>query len=232
MSIRYTLFLLLTLLLVGLVAVATVRANRLLATWPADQNPLLHPGENLMRLLLLLLCVALGLLSDRPAAALGWQWGALGQQLAGGTPAGLLMAAFYYSATRAVVARWGERYYSPRVLHIILPRRRADFPAVALAMLPVVAMEELLFRSLLIGGFGLLAPNWVLVLLSAAVFGLMHSPQGAWGVVGVTLGGIVLGMLFLWTGSLVLPLWTHYVVNMAQLLLAYRLGTQTVSAKP
>lgn len=229
---RYFLFVFLTLLLVGLVAVATVRSNRLLATWPADQNPLLHPGETLMRLLLLLLCIALGLLSGRPAAALGWQWGEVLAQLAWGTLAGLVMAAFYYTATRLVVARWGERYYSPRVLEIILPRRRADFPAVALAMLPVVGMEELLFRSLLIGGFGPLAPDWALVLISAALFGWMHSPQGIWGVVGVTLGGVVLGVLFLLAGSLLLPLWAHYVVNMAQLVLAYRLRQQPTSAAP
>jgi membrane protease YdiL (CAAX protease family) len=224
MTAAYLLFVALTLLLTMLVGYATFRTNRLLAQWPLDQNPLLHPGENVVRVFLVALCIGLGLLSGLPAAALGWDTRAILPQVGWGSVAGLLIAAFYYITTRLVVAHSGTRHYSTRVLRIIVPRRAADFPAIALAMLPVVAMEELLFRSLLIGGLTPLLPLWVLLPASALLFGLMHSAQGGWGVIGVTVGGLALGLLFVYAESLLLPLWTHYVVNMAQLALAYRLG--------
>lgn len=224
MTAAYLVFVALTFLLTMLVGYATVRTNRMLALWPLEQNPLLHPGENVVRVILVILCIGLGVLSGVPSAMLGWQWGAVLPQLGWGTVAGLVIAGFYYAATRALIAAGGARYYSPRVLQIIVPRRASEFPAVGLAMLPVVVMEELLFRSLLVGGLTPLLPVWLLVVATALLFGLMHSAQGAWGVVGVTLGGLALGSLFVTAESLLLPIWTHYVVNMTQLALAYRLG--------
>lgn len=224
MTAAYLLFVILTLLLVALVGVATVRTNRLLATWPLDQNPLLLPGETLVRLVLIGLCIGLGFLSGLSHAALGWRWGPIWPQFLAGTLAGLVIAAFYTLATRALIALGGARYYSTRIVQIIVPRRPKDFPAVAAAMFPVVVMEELLFRSLMIGGLATLLPAEWLVIASALVFGLLHSPQGWWGMIGVSLGGLILGVMFLATESLLLPIWTHYVINMAQLVVAYRLG--------
>lgn len=228
-AIAYIAFVILTVGLVALVGLATLRTNALLAEWPTTQNPLLLPGENVLRGLLIALCVGLGLLSGVPHAVLGWQWGDVLAQLGWGSAAGLVLAGFYIVATRALIAIGGDRLYSSQVIRLITPRRRADFFPLALAMVGVVVMEELLFRSLLIGGMTPLMPAWIAILLSALVFGLMHSAQGVWGMLGVTLGGLALGALFVAADSLLLPVWTHYIVNMAQLVVAYRRGLGTSS---
>jgi membrane protease YdiL (CAAX protease family) len=54
------------------------------------------------------------------------------------------------------------------------------------------------------------------------LFGLLHSPQGVWGMAGAALAGILLGLLFLAAGSLLLPCIAHYVANMMQIGVAYR----------
>jgi membrane protease YdiL (CAAX protease family) len=58
----------------------------------------------------------------------------------------------------------------------------------------------------------------------ALIFGLLHWPQGAWGVFGVTLVALALSGLFLASNSLWVVLAAHYVLNLGQLILARRLG--------
>jgi membrane protease YdiL (CAAX protease family) len=95
---------------------------------------------------------------------------------------------------------------------------------VLLALLPAAAVEELLFRSLPLGGLGwLVPPQWLLWPL-ALFFGLLHWPQGPWGVLGTALAGIALSLLFLATRSLWVPLAAHYVMNVVQILAAKMIG--------
>jgi hypothetical protein len=62
-------------------------------------------------------------------------------------------------------------------------------------------------------------PAWLIWPL-ALFFGLLHWPQGAWGVVGTTLAAIALSVLFLVTGSLWPPLAAHYVLDVSQVVVA------------
>jgi membrane protease YdiL (CAAX protease family) len=48
----------------------------------------------------------------------------------------------------------------------------------------------------------------------------MHSPQGALGVVMTGIMGLWLSLLFVWSGGILLPLTTHYVINILQLVKA------------
>ncbi|MEZ4684453.1 MAG: CPBP family intramembrane glutamic endopeptidase, partial [Caldilineaceae bacterium] len=118
----------------------------------------------------------------------------------------------------------GERFYSSVVIKSITPRNRQELLLVLLAMGPVVLLEELLFRSLLIGGFQAVIPLPLLLVGWSIIFGLLHSPQGWWGMVGAGLAGLLFGMLFVKQGSLVLPLVAHYVTNSLQVVQAMRLG--------
>jgi membrane protease YdiL (CAAX protease family) len=68
----------------------------------------------------------------------------------------------------------------------------------------------------------MVAPAWALVLCAGVIFGLLHLPQGAWGMTGAALAGVLFGALFLASGSLLLPLAAHYVVNVVQLGFAKR----------
>jgi membrane protease YdiL (CAAX protease family) len=83
-------------------------------------------------------------------------------------------------------------------------------------VLPVVALvEEFVFRAAVIGvpaaGFG--TPVWALVPVSAGAFALGHGAQGRVGV-AVTGGlGLVLAGAYAATGSLLVVVVAHYLVN-------------------
>ena len=58
-------------------------------------------------------------------------------------------------------------------------------------------------------------PNWLVVLASAALFGLAHLYQGRGGLIGTMLLGIVFGMLRIVTGNLFVPVFCHTAVDLA-----------------
>lgn len=224
MSLRYTLFVVLTLALTAFVGFGTFQTAKLLRAWRPDRNLLLIPAENIVRLGLVAICIGLGLLSGLSAEQLGWRLEPLLPQVGWGVLLGVSLAIFFALSTRWLVARTGRRFYSPAVLEIIIPRNGRELIRVLVAMLSVVALEELLFRSLLLGGLSPLWPTPLLLAATGVAFGLMHSPQGVWGMFGAGLAGVGFGLMFLWTGSLLLPFVAHYVANGVQIALAMRIG--------
>lgn len=231
MTLHYAIFVVLTLLLTGALALLTVRTAQLLRVWRPARNPLLEPAETVVRILLCVLCLGLGWLSGVPVATLGWESASPQRDLVLGCAAGLALAAFFYVTTRVIRKRTGDRYYSSLVTDLIRPRSGRELVLVAAAMIPSVLLEELLFRSLWIGGFGAVAPVAFLVLASALIFGTMHSPQGTVGVAGAALAGVIFGVLFLWAGSLLLPLVAHYVTNVVQIAAVRSGGDEAVTAR-
>jgi uncharacterized protein len=218
------------LLLMALVAVGTVRTGRLLRNWTPSFNPLLSLPENALRLGLIGVCIVLGYVFGPGPAALGWQTTHIGRDLVIGVIFGIAMAGFFALAGQAAVRRWGPEVYDDRVLRSILPLSRRERPGVALALLPAAVLEELLFRSLPLGGLGwFVAPHWLMWPL-AVFFGLLHWPQGGWGVAGTTLAAILLSLLFLATGSIWPPLVAHYVMNVLQVAVAVRTGVRPLRA--
>ncbi len=220
MTIRYAFFLLFTLALTGFIGYGTFATARLLRTWRPERNLLLLPQENALRVLLVFVCIGLGLLSGVKPSALGWQWANWQTDALLGLAIGLVLAFGFYTATQLLLKLGGGRFYSPSVLEILLPTNRREFWLVLLAFLPAVLVEELLFRSLLIGGLSPWIAPLALVLGGGVVFGLVHSPQGVWGMAGGGLAGVIFGLLFMTTGSLVAPLVAHYVANSVQIGLA------------
>lgn len=209
--------------MVLLISYSTYTTARLLRTWRPDRNLLLLPAENLLRLVLIGVCLLLGLLSGAPAAQLGWVFSNVGQQVLWGVVWGMGTALFFYLSTKWLVAYTGQRFYSSIVIQSITPQSRVELVLVLALMLPVVLLEELLFRSLLIGGLGLLWPTSFLMITWSILFGLLHSPQGLWGMIGAGLAGLLLGMLFVAQGSILLPIVAHYVTNCLQVVQAMRL---------
>lgn len=223
MTIRYGLFLLLTLALTGFIGYGTFATARLLRTWRPERNLLLLPQENILRVLLVFVCIGLGVMSGVKPSVLGWRWDNWPSDALLGLGMGLTLAFSFYAATRLLLRLGGGRFYSPSVLEILLPTNRREFWLVLLAFIPAVLVEELLFRSLLIGGLSLWIAPLALVLGSGVVFGLVHSPQGVWGMAGAGLAGVTFGLLFLTTGSLVAPVVAHYVANGVQIGLATKI---------
>jgi len=85
-----------------------------------------------------------------------------------------------------------------------------------LGVLPIIAFfEEFLFRAALIGvpaaGFGL--SPWLLAVGSSIAFALGHGMQGSVGVVVTGLLGFVLAAVYIVTGSLLVVVVAHYLVN-------------------
>ncbi|SEH38064.1 Membrane protease YdiL, CAAX protease family [Halopenitus malekzadehii] len=108
-----------------------------------------------------------------------------------------------------------------RLRQALSPTVAADWVLLLLVVLPTIAVfEELLFRGVLIGAFavGLGVDPWLLVVGSSIVFGLGHGAQGALGVIVTAVLGTVLGGLFVLTGSLVVVIVAHYVINAVEFL--------------
>ena len=208
----------------ALVAVVTYRSGLLLRQWTPSFNLLLSPADNAVRLALVGLCVLWGWRLGPGPAALGWETADLGSRLAWGLLAGLILTALLTWAGRAVERRWGPGVYSTRLMQCILPINDREWIGVTLALLPAAALEELLFRSLPLGGLTWLASPWLLLWPLGLLFGLLHWPQGAWGVAGTTLAAITLSLLFLATDSIWPPLAAHYVLNVLQVVIARRMG--------
>lgn len=218
MSLNLVLLVAGTLGLVAFVCLNSYAGARLLRQGALPYNPLLHPLENAGRLTVAGLCLVLGVASGAPTATLGWVESSLLTNLAIGVGAALVLQELNYRGTRWAVRGWGKGSYSPAFLRALLPRSRRDWAIASVVLLPAALAEELLFRSLAIGGLSLTLNPWVLVVLFAALFGLAHLPQGRLGVVGSGLLGLLLGALFVWRWSLVACTIAHYGVNLAQLL--------------
>lgn len=224
MSSNYWIFLSLTTLLLIFLSYSTFATARLLRGWRPDRNLLLMPAENLLRIGLIGVVLLLGGQSGLGYQQLGWDLSHVGQQVGVGLGCGLLLAMVFYFSTQWLLRLGGERYYSAVIIHAITPRNQRELYGVLLAMMPVVLLEELLFRSLLIGGLHQLFPTTFLVIGWGIFFGMLHLPQGAWGVAGAGIAGIILGALFVSTGTIVAPVVAHYITNSVQLIQAMRLG--------
>ncbi len=200
-----------------LLAVGTFQTALYLRHVAIRFNPLLLPVENVMRLALIAACIWLGVTSGLPYQALGWASPDWMRDVALGLLVGVFVACAVPVLTQLAIKRLGAHIYSPVVVRSILPRTRREWLLVPLALLSSVLLEELLFRSLLLGGLGQLAPPVLLALAWSVVFGAMHLPQGALGIVVASAMGLVLSALYLSTTSLVAPLIAHYVINLLQL---------------
>lgn len=106
--------------------------------------------------------------------------------------------------------------YDESVRDLLAPDTGEGWLVLFAFALPVVALgEELLFRAALIGvpaaGFAL--SPWLLAVVASVAFALGHGAQGRVGVVVTGLLGFVLAAGYVLSGSLVVVVVAHYVVN-------------------
>jgi membrane protease YdiL (CAAX protease family) len=103
----------------------------------------------------------------------------------------------------------------------LLPRSRSERRLFGLVGVTAGICEEWLYRGFLLAVVGALAPGLptaVLVLVAAVAFGLAHSYQGLAGTVTTGVLGGVLAGVYLATGSLLLPVLLHAVIDLRFLL--------------
>lgn len=124
-----------------------------------------------------------------------------------GLAAGLVLAcAILLVINRARIKKAPPEKIEPSVgrLRKFLPITRAELAVFVLLSLTAGICEELLYRGFLVGFLGAgLGSIWYGVLAGAVLFGLAHAYQGRKGVLLTGLAGLILGVLFAATGSLV-----------------------------
>ncbi len=221
-------FLLILLLMTGAIGAGTVHSGLLLRRWTPPFNLLLTWPDNVLRLVLIASCIALGRWLGPGPAALGWDSARLPAQLAWGAGAGLALALTLSAGGWLAARGWGEEVYSNKMVQCILPVDAREWAGVVLALLPAAALEELLFRSLPLGGLTWVLDPWWLLWPLSLLFGLLHWPQGWWGICGTALAGVALSLLFLASGSIWVPLAAHYVMNVTEILLARLTGIEAL----
>ena len=127
-------------------------------------------------------------------------------------------------AQAAELRRPGEGRHAEPAVHAtlaLLPRTTAERRLFTLVGVTAGVCEEWLYRGFLLAvvaavGGGLPAP--VLVAVGALAFGLAHAYQGVAGIVTTgVLGGVMAG-LYLGTGSLLLPVVLHALIDLRFLL--------------
>jgi hypothetical protein len=209
------------LMFTGFIAWLTYRSHLLLKAIQPEANLLLSLPETIARMVMVGICLFLVWLSGLPTAALGLTVDNVWRSLSLGLGIGLVTQLAIYLTTSQLIKRFGRHLYSPWLIRNILPHRQREWPLVALAFIPPIAMEELLFRTLLMGLFWTIVQVWLLIIATSFIFGLMHQPQGQ---LGMTLAGLINAffcLVFVWTGELLVTFVAHYTVNMLQVVVAY-----------
>jgi uncharacterized protein len=151
-----------------------------------------------------------------PADALGieFSWAYVETGLVVGTAAGIIL----YVANElgaATASRLGFDH-DEGLRELLAPKSTRGWIALLGVVLPIIAVfEELLFRAALIGameaGFGV--SPWLLAVLSSVAFALGHGVQGSVGVIVTGALGFVLAGLFIVTGSFLVVVVAHYLIN-------------------
>jgi uncharacterized protein len=107
----------------------------------------------------------------------------------------------------------------------LLPRTSGERRLFTLVGLTAGLCEEWLYRAFFLAVVAALAggpPEWVLVAVAAVAFGLAHAYQGIGGIVLTGVLGGILAALYLSTGSLLLPVLLHAVIDLRFLLVPTR----------
>ena len=104
----------------------------------------------------------------------------------------------------------------------LLPSNRAEHWTFAWVAITAGICEEMLFRVLVIYVLQHQFPSlsWgMIVAITALIFGMAHLYQGWIGIVGTGLLGAVLAIIYLTTGTILLPILIHMLSNIRGLVL-------------
>ncbi|MDH3216762.1 MAG: CPBP family intramembrane metalloprotease [Candidatus Krumholzibacteria bacterium] len=160
----------------------------------------------------------------------GWGW------WVGGSLA--VLACVFLVIQSVVVLRNPERIQTVRKqqgsvdLMALIPKNEREarwWPAVSLT---AGVCEELLYRGFLIAVFSYLFNTWMALGLSTIIFGLGHFYQGPSGVLKTGFVGLILGALYILTGSLWAPILVHFVLDLNSGVLMRRVMEAPVSLEP
>ncbi len=188
-------------------------------------NLLLQFPEFIFKLLLLGLClgIAQSLEVARPEKYFGWPPTNIPVDITIGAVIGLVCQ-FGANLLAALAIRfWGAGIYSPAIMKSIVPKTWLQWILILPPLLLAVVVEEVLFRALAIGGFSVLPIPWIpwiLAVGSSLLFGIVHVPQGSLGMILAGAIGFIFAAIFIITGSLLIVISAHFILNFLQILRA------------
>jgi membrane protease YdiL (CAAX protease family) len=140
---------------------------------------------------------------------------------------GVFVGAIAAIVMPAVIAIWSEKLRvkaakAAQRLSFLLPSSRDERQWWIGVCVTAGVCEEIVYRGFLLHYFHAsplhLSLTWALV-VSSIVFGIAHLYQGVSGAVGTAVVGFVLGAVFLMTGSLMVPMVMHAVLDLRILLM-------------
>jgi membrane protease YdiL (CAAX protease family) len=167
-------------------------------------------------------------LAEVPPAALGMTadpWNSGLPALAVGVAAGVALSLANRTAAGLAEALGAD--VPDDLRELLAPETLRGWAVLLFVVLPVIAgFEELLFRGALVGGFaaGFGVSPWLLAVISSVAFAVGHGAQGGLGVVVTGLLGFALATAFVVTGSLLVVVVAHYVVNATEFVVAEGVG--------
>jgi membrane protease YdiL (CAAX protease family) len=145
----------------------------------------------------------------------------------------LTVVALRWDSSRRPGRSWLDRLLRP--MAGLLPRSRPERWAFAAVAVTAGVTEEVLYRGYLMWWLVLAAPvggYGGAMLLTSAAFGLGHAYQGLVPAVVAGVAGLGLALLAFTTGSLLLPVLLHVLVDLRVLLLLPRRAVRPVLAAP
>jgi uncharacterized protein len=140
---------------------------------------------------------------------------------------GVFVGATAAMVVPAVIAIWSEKLRvkaakAAQRLSFLLPSSRDERQWWIGVCVTAGVCEEIVYRGFLLHYFHAsplhLSLTWALV-VSSIVFGIAHLYQGVSAAVGTAVVGFVLGAVFLMTGSLMVPMVMHAVLDLRILLM-------------
>jgi membrane protease YdiL (CAAX protease family) len=162
----------------------------------------------------------------RPASALGVAVRpgiGLGVGLAMCAAIGVLLARQAARVHGSAKAREAVRRQCARTrgLDIFVPRTLDEFRTFVALSFSAGLCEEFLCRGFLIAVFAAFMPAWLAAVLSSVFFGLAHSYQGTKGILSTGATGLVMGLLYVWAGSLLPVVLLHTAIDAGNGLTTY-----------
>ena len=99
-----------------------------------------------------------------------------------------------------------------------LPQNDKELRSITVVSITAGIVEETIYRGFVLWYLFTYMPVWAAVLVSAIAFGLGHSYQGKGGVARVKEIGLVFGALYIFTGSIWVPIVGHILLDALQAL--------------
>jgi membrane protease YdiL (CAAX protease family) len=121
--------------------------------------------------------------------------------------------------------------YDEGVREMMAPESAGSWVVLFVFVLPIIAIaEELLFRGALIGvpaaGFDI--SPWLLAVVASLAFALGHGAQGRVGIVVTGVLGFVLAAGYIVSGSLLVVIVAHYLINALEFFVHEYLGVEAL----